>query len=85
MIGRYGGSIMAILFESNGLFAPLFASAALNFAATIALWLWMIEPDGKLVFDEDVDEESEQDVPEEIDWCLFFNINMGALWDNIGR
>lgn len=83
MIGRSGGGIIAILLESSGLFLPLVASAVINFAATVAMWIYMIEPDGKLVFEEDP-EEDEGEAPEKINWWLFFNINMGALWDNVG-
>lgn len=38
------------------LFVPLLASTGLSVIATVVVYIWMFEPDGKLVSEEDVEE-----------------------------
>lgn len=83
MIGRSGGGIAAILLESQGLFTPLLAGAALNAVATFFLYFFMIEPNENIHFQEEVDDDDDG-APEKFNWSIFSNVNIGALLDNIG-
>lgn len=44
MVGRTGSRIIAILMKANGLFAPLWVSAAIMFLTGVMCHKWMIEP-----------------------------------------
>ena len=71
--------------QESGLFTPLFLGAALNCAAFIFMWFFLVEPAGGVEwhFEEDVSEEDKKS-PEKLDKKLMLNVVAGALLDNIG-
>lgn len=83
MLGITGGGIIAILMQNTGLFTPLFFGAGLNAVALAFMYVYLVEPDGKLQFKETVDEEDKVG-PATLDWKTLSNVILGAILDNIG-
>jgi len=83
MLGITGGGIIAILMQSTGLFTPLFFGAALNAVAFIFMYIYLVEPDESLHFEETLDKEDKVG-PATLDAKVMSNIIVGAVFDNIG-
>ena len=52
MIGMSGGGVVAILMDSQNLFAPALVASGLDFLALIVVYKYLIEPDKTVHFDE---------------------------------
>lgn len=85
MLGMSGGGVVSILMENQNKFAPLLVASAVDFVAFCLCFLFLLEPDKNLHFNEEHDAGDEEgEGPEKIDWKIFSNIMIGALLDNIG-
>lgn len=95
MLGTAGGGIIAILMQTQGLFAPLLVGAALTAAAALLSSFMLIEPRDILASRSRerealgllIDGEDEEDcikAPTELNYKVFGNIILGALADNVG-
>ena len=82
------GGILAILMETQGLFAPLLVGAAIMFVAAILGFKFIIEPRNNLIAPKvalnDEFEEEQEKPPEDLDAPTMLIIILGALLDNIG-
>lgn len=83
MLGMSGGGVVAILMDDSNLFAPLLVAAGVCLLSFVLCFLFLIEPDPTIRYEEDT-EEGDDEGPEKIDWKLFSNVMVGALLDNIG-
>lgn len=54
LIGGSAGNLIAILMESQGLFFPLLAAAALSFSSALIAQVWMVEADKNLHSHDDL-------------------------------
>lgn len=88
ILGRAGGGIVAILFDSQGLFAPLWIAAALVLIAGVVCYFFLIEPDRSLckecASDTGKHLEIDEDAPDSVNQCTLWTILVGALADNFG-
>ena len=91
IFGVAGGGLSTIIFEKQGLFAPIFLGMALNVVATLLAVLFIIEPKKmkcckahQNTDQTDKDEEEEESSPKYLNRRVFSNILMGAIFDIIG-
>ena len=91
VLGNSFGGVIAILMESQGLFAPLWVAVAMMTAAFFFLTWYMIEPRDLMVMqNEETDSELDDDdsdiisPPETINKKVMWNIIIGAFADNVG-
>lgn len=90
MLGNSGGGVIAILMESVGLFAPLWAGIAWMAVSAIVATFYLIEP-GQMIqpeklstCDSKCDDDDDEKPPERLDRCSLSIIIFGALADNVG-
>jgi MFS family permease len=91
MLGMTGGGIIAILMQTQGLFAPLLIGAALAAVAAVLNTFLLIEPRDILASrsreQEEIgidDDEDNIKSPKELNRQTFGTIIIGALADNVG-
>lgn len=93
MLGMTGGGIIAILMQTQGLFAPLLIGAALAAVAAVLNTFLLIEPrdilssrsreQEEMGIDDDENEDNIKS-PKELNKQAFGTIIIGALADNVG-
>jgi len=96
MLGTAGGGIIAILMETQGLFAPLLVGSALALIGALLNTFMLIEPKDILasrsrereMLGLEAEDEDEEDggvvLPTELNYKVLANILIGALGDNVG-
>ena len=91
VLGNSFGGVVAILMESQGLFAPLWVGVAMMVGAFFFVSWYMVEPKDLMVLmnptmEDEVDDD-DSDVlppPQEINSKVMWNIIVGAFADNVG-
>ena len=88
------GGICAILFESSGLFMPLWVGAGISVVGGLAITFYFVEADKDLHQEVDAHEaektkkpaakEDDDEAPKELDWKKFAMVCWGAVIDNLG-
>jgi len=87
VLGQSTGGIIGILMESRGLFAPLWAGAAIMVVAFLVNMKFLVEP-GKIrvpaEIDGDEEEKDELELPTGVDTQTLVHILIGAFLDIVG-
>mmetsp|Transcript_36225 Transcript_36225/g.79299 ORF Transcript_36225/g.79299 Transcript_36225/m.79299 type:complete len:552 (+) Transcript_36225:412-2067(+) len=99
VLGNSVGGIVAILMETQGLFAPLWVGVGLMFLAFVIVTMMLVEPrdlqvlaaegqgqqDSELTKEHAADDDSDVSAPpEKINQIVMWNIIIGAFADNVG-